>query len=131
MPYNCGKPSGFQHGWHISSDPGAFEGSLQLRTPTIYDDEKAGFECFGTYQAGVMTFRYKVSSEPNFDFLRFYVDGVERAKFSGTAVPGWALFSVPVTAGPHSFRWTYEKDASGSVGADAAWIDAVTLPAVQ
>ncbi|QJR12852.1 hypothetical protein DSM104443_03946 [Usitatibacter rugosus] len=124
-------PAGATTGWHVSNDSGAFEGVYQMRTDTVYDGESAGIEVTGTYQAGTASFRYKVSSELNFDYLRFFVDGVEQAKFSGTTVTGWTLFSVPVPAGLHTFRWLYAKDVNGSIGSDAAWIDAVTLPALQ
>jgi hypothetical protein len=70
-----------------------------------------------------------VSSEANFDFMRFYVDGVMVGEWSGTINANtWQLFSVPVAAGTRTFRWSYEKDASGTIGQDAAWIDAVVLP---
>jgi len=82
----------------------------------------------GTFAAGNVSFRVKVSTEPSFDVLSFYVDGVEKGSWSGTSVAGWQLFSTPVTAGSHTLRWSYEKDVSASMGQDAAWIDAVTLP---
>jgi len=51
-------------------------------------------------------------------------------EWSGAANPAWQAFTTPITAGTHTLRWSYEKDASASVGADAAWIDALSLPAV-
>ena len=50
------------------------------------------------------------------------------ATWSGTTNTGWQLFSYPLLAGPHTLKWAYEKDASASLGQDAAWIDGVTLP---
>jgi hypothetical protein len=35
---------------------------------------------------------------------------------------------VPITAGVHTLTWSYEKDEGATGGADAAWIDAVSLP---
>ncbi len=38
----------------------------------------------------------------------------------------WTLVSVPVPAGVHTLRWSYEKDENTSTGSDCAWIDLVT-----
>ena len=75
---------------------------------------------------GTLTFWWKVSSEANFDFLRFTMDGMET-----TAAPaisgevGWVEMTVPVPAGSHTLRWTYEKDFSGAAGSDAGFLDEV------
>ena len=74
-------------------------------------------------QPGVVRFWYKVSSEVNYDYLRFYVDNVLQGGWSGT-VP-WAQASYNVGAGQHVFRWTYSKDVSLASGSDKAWIDEV------
>ena len=42
----------------------------------------------------------------------------------------WQVGPVPITAGVHTLRWSYEKDATATVGQDAAWIDAVVTPAM-
>jgi len=115
-------------GWHVSNDAGAYEGVFSLRSDPIGDGETAQVEVTRDFAAGAITFRVKVSSEPGFDALRFYIDGVMKGTWSGTAVAGWQLFSVPITAGIHTLRWSYEKDASASMGQDAAWIDAVAMP---
>jgi len=128
MPGDFVIPSSATKGWHVSGDSGAYEGLLSLRSDSIDDGEVAALEVTRAFGAGSMTFRLKVSSEPNFDKLRFFVDGVERGAWSGTSVAGWQLFSTPITAGVHTLRWSYEKDGSASIGADAAWIDALTLP---
>jgi len=71
---------------------------------------------------------YATAKEAGFDFLRFYVDGVPVASWSGTTNTGWQLYTYTLPAGAHTLKWAYEKDASASLGQDAAWIDAVTLP---
>ncbi|HRY83320.1 MAG TPA: S8 family serine peptidase, partial [Candidatus Cloacimonadota bacterium] len=71
--------------------------------------------------AGNISFYYKVSSEGNYDYLRFYIDGVQQAQWSGEA--GWASASYPVTAGSRTFSWTYSKDSSVDGGSDFAWLD--------
>jgi len=115
-------------GWHVSNEAGSYEGVLTLRSDPIDDGQSAALEVTRELATGVITFRVRVSSEPGFDKLRFLLDGVEKGAWSGTSVAGWQLVSIPVTAGSHTLRWSYEKDASAAIGQDGAWIDAVTLP---
>lgn len=76
--------------------------------------------------SGDGSFSLKVSSEENWDFLEFYVDGVLRDSWSGEQ--DWVSYSFPLTAGNHTLEWRYVKDVEGSVGLDAAFIDSVDLP---
>ncbi len=77
--------------------------------------------------AGAITFYRKVSSESGYDYLKFYIDGVEQDSWSGEQ--DWAEASFPVDGGMRTFAWTYSKDGSGSSGDDAAWIDDIVFPA--
>lgn len=128
MPADWTIPSGAAAGWLVSAEAGAYEGAYSLRSEAVSDGEAAQLEVAGTFAAGTVRFRVRVSSEAGFDFLRFYVDGVQAGEWSGTAVSGWQSFSVPLAAGAHTLRWSYEKDASASLGVDAAWIDDVVMP---
>ena len=40
----------------------------------------------------------------------------------------WGQVSYPVTAGIHTFKWTYYKDGSVSSGSDCAWVDYIIFP---
>ncbi|MEO0017907.1 MAG: hypothetical protein RLZZ522_1190, partial [Verrucomicrobiota bacterium] len=78
--------------------------------------------------AGSLSFWWKVSSEGGYDFLRFYLDGVEQAGI--TAISGevdWQQKTLAVPAGNHTLRWTYSKDVSNNVGLDTAWLDQVVF----
>jgi hypothetical protein len=77
-------------------------------------------------QGGDITFYYKVSSEDNYDYLRFYIDGVQQREWSGEV--DWTEASFPVTEGSRTFSWRYEKDGSVSDGDDRAWLDYVVFP---
>jgi len=117
-------------GWYVSGEPGAFEGTQMLRSELVLDGESAQVSVSGNFAGGgTVTFRVKVSSEPGFDFLRFYVDGNKVGEWTGTAIASWQSFSAALSAGSHTLTWSYEKDGSASFGADAAWLDGVTLPA--
>lgn len=76
--------------------------------------------------AGNISFWRKVSSEQNYDWLRFSINGTEMATWSGTQ--DWAQFSYPVEPGTRTFKWAYTKDNSVSSGSDCAWIDDIVFP---
>lgn len=76
--------------------------------------------------SGDITFYRKVSSEPDFDYLEFYIDGARKDRWSGTN--DWEQVSYSVTAGTRTFEWTYSKDGSISTGSDTAWIDDIVFP---
>ena len=76
-----------------------------------------------------LSFMKKVSSESNYDFLRFYIDQVEVDSWSGEV--DWSLNSYPIDTGLHSFKWIYEKDFSVSSGLDAGWLDEIIFPVAQ
>lgn len=116
----------------MATDAGAAEGFHTLKTDTVFDGESANVEIPArNYAAGNVTFKYRVSSEAGFDFLRFYVDGVKLGEWSGVAnETTWATATFALTAGNHVLRWAFEKDNSVSIGLDSAWLDSVTLPAV-
>ena len=71
----------------------------------------------------------KVSSESNYDYLRFYIDDEEMDAWSGDI--DWSEEIFPVTVGYHTFKWEYSKDSSMDSGSDCAWIDYITFPATQ
>lgn len=76
-----------------------------------------------------ISFYAKVSSEQGYDFLKFFIDGVETGTWSGEM--GWTREAYPVTSGSHTFRWSYIKDYSVSSGSDCAWTDYILFPPIQ
>ena len=78
---------------------------------------------------GDISFFKFVSSEYNFDFLKFKINGTKLDEWSGIDT-GWSFVSFPVSAGLNTFKWEYDKDASQFDGLDGAWIDYIVFPAV-
>lgn len=73
---------------------------------------------------GTLTYYWAVSSEANFDFLNFYINGVRQAgRISGSV--GFQQQSWTIPAGTHVLKWSYTKDSSTAVGADAGYLDTV------
>ena len=73
-----------------------------------------------------VSFWAKTSSEPEYDRLLFYVDGVLRMDYWGET--RWKRYAYRLPAGHHSLRWRYLKDDTHSQGLDCAWLDDVSLP---
>ena len=74
---------------------------------------------------GNIGFVKKVSSEIGYDYLRFFIDGVQQAQWSGNS--NWSYVQYPVTAGSHIFKWSYVKDQGVVSGSDCAWIDNISF----
>jgi hypothetical protein len=77
----------------------------------------------------LLDFYWKVSSEKDFDYFTFSINGGVRDSISGEV--DWAYRSIELGPGSHRIRWEYSKDESAGIGADAAWLDEVVVyPAV-
>lgn len=77
---------------------------------------------------GLLSFFWQVSSEANFDFLEFYLDGTLQQRISGEV--NWYQESVEVAGeGAHTLRWVYTKDPSVTSGDDMGWVDLVSYGA--
>lgn len=156
FPASCALPSGWtvpgtaNAAWSSATDRKR-TGTCSLKSnfmldaaqPGAANANKAQVAVSGTYLAGNVSFYYNVSSETGYDCLRFLVDSAEQAQMGNCNGPGgnggfgasgnistWTLVTIPVTAGAHTFTWSYEKDEQVTSGSDAAWIDDVVLPPV-
>ncbi|MDL2262794.1 T9SS type A sorting domain-containing protein, partial [Bacteroidales bacterium OttesenSCG-928-I21] len=112
--------------WYIVDDM-SFDGSYSLRSGNISDGETSTIETniFVLIDAPI-SFAYKISSESNYDFLKFYVDGEVVKSFSGDFP--WYQTSYILTAGMHNVKWEYSKDNSVARYSDAAWLDKIVFP---
>ncbi|MCW5553736.1 MAG: carboxypeptidase regulatory-like domain-containing protein [Verrucomicrobiae bacterium] len=111
--------------WVVQSGTVA-SGGYAAASGTITHNQCSGMKVTLDCQAGEVSFAYAVSSEVGFDFLRFYIDGVQQTTWSGSV--GWTNVSYPVTAGAHTFEWRYTKDGSVSSGNDKVWVDDIVFP---
>ena len=70
---------------------------------------------------GQISFFSKISSETNYDYGRFYIDGVEQGSYSGNG--SWGERTFAITAGVHTFKWAYTKDNSVNRNDDCFYVD--------
>jgi len=93
------------------------------------DGQMAGIEWTVT-GSGVLAFDWKVSSEAEWDWLRFYEVGCAVTNRISGSTGGWSRVYATIHGAPdavHTFRWEYEKDPYGDyVGSDCGWIDAAS-----
>lgn len=114
--------------WTIDSSQ-AHGGAYSLRSGAIGDNQTTVLEfSVDAAMQDSVSFYVLVSTENNYDFFKFYLDGSEKVSLSGTGNTSWRKFSYPVSAGEHSVKFEYSKDYSSSSGSDAVWIDDVSLP---
>ncbi len=72
---------------------------------------------------GTIKFAWKVSSQTNSDSFLFLRGATELARISGEV--DWQQQTFAIPAGAHTLRWQYVKDAAGSAGSDAGFLDHV------
>ena len=112
--------------WTISAS-NVYEGVYSGGSGDISDGQTSELSVtFENMEAGDVVFARRVWSESNYDYLRFYIDGIEQNKWSGN-IP-WGVVSFPVDSGGHIFKWSYTKDGSISSGLDAGFIDLISFP---
>lgn len=115
--------------WFVTSSD-QYEGTYSATSGNISDNDSSTLYInVDVLSAGTISFMYKVSSEPGYDYLKFSIDGNVQGSWAGSV--GWAEASYAVTAGNHTFTWTYDKDVSQSNGSDCGWIDNIVFPPID
>lgn len=112
--------------WTTSA--GSYNGSTAAKSAAISNNGSTNMSItIDVNQPGEISFWKKVSSELNYDFLKFYINGTLKNQWSGTS-DNWSQVTYPVQAGTNVFRWEYMKDAGTASGSDCAWIDDISFP---
>jgi hypothetical protein len=116
-------------GWTVGVWGGLFTGGSAAMSPPIPDSSSASLDTTIVGPAEIR-FGWTIAAASG-DFLRFYLDGQLHSQIEGEL--GFALPQVAaaVGAGVHNLRWSYEKDASGSAGVDAGWVDNVRVTPLE
>jgi hypothetical protein len=101
-----------------------YDGTDALQSPPLAEGESSSFETDVVGPATV-TFQWRVSSEKNFDWLRFALDDTVVHEISGDQ--DWAQIEYEVPEGAHRLKWAYSKDYSFDENLDAAWVDSILI----
>lgn len=113
--------------WQIVSD-NVYEGSFSAKSGNIGNSATTTLSiAYAVMNDDVISFYRKVSTENNYDYLKFYIDDDMVEQWAGDM--DWEKITVPVTAGEHTFSWTYYKDTGTTGGEDCVWIDYIEFPA--
>ncbi len=112
--------------WIITSGT-AWEGIFSARSGVIpnYGESKLTLRVNLPHPDSIR-FMYKVSSEENWDFLKFKLNGNQVLSKSGEI--DWTECKVVIKEGFNELEWSYSKDQSGFKGADCAWLDYIIFP---
>jgi len=127
--FEMGMPAGFTQtgnaAWSTQTST-VYAGTSAARSGAIGNSQSTGMQITLSFEAaGQVSFWHRVSSESGYDYLRFYIDGVQQSQWSGST--SWAQASYPVSAGSHTFEWRYSKDGSFISGSDTAWVDEIVV----
>ena len=110
--------------WIVTSQQ-RHTGTYSAKAGSITDSQSTTLNLTLDCVSGYISFYRKVSSESDFDYLKFYIDGVQKGAWSGE--DDWSEVSFPIDEGMRTFEWTYSKDGSVSEGEDTAWIDDIAF----
>ncbi len=103
-------------------------GTYSAKAGTITHNQSTYLEITLTGEAGYVGYFWRGYTEQGHDFCRFSIDGMVRHEFSGSQYWDYGPWSYLVSAGTHTYRWEYIKDAGGSYSGDAVWLDDIIFP---
>lgn len=102
----------------------AYSGGDCATSGTITHNQTSSFSTTVSCVSQI-SFRWNVSSEANYDYLRFYINGVQQSAISGT--PGWAYVTYALDPNiDNTVEWRYTKDGSVSSNLDRGFVDQVS-----
>jgi len=112
--------------WYMTTGQ-VSDGLYSLCSGNISHNDTSTLIChFTALREGNVSFNFKTSTENNYDWFYFYIDGVMQSRWSG--LHDWDFYSAPVLAGEHTLTWKYIKDYSVDGNSDKVWIDNVCFP---
>lgn len=110
--------------WTVVDDG---NGGFCAKTATIGDDQTTTIIANKTFSTGAsVKFDRKISTEADFDYFEFFIDGEMKCRWSGEV--GWATspyYAIP--EGEHAVKWSFVKDGGATGGSDCSWIDNVSF----
>jgi len=115
-------------GGNWTAAAGSYNNSTAAKSATITHNQTTSMSVtLDCPEAGSISFWKKVSSEQNYDYLKFYINNTLKNQWSGTN-DVWSQVSYSTNPGTNTFKWEYVKDSMVSSGDDCARIDDVIFP---
>jgi hypothetical protein len=119
--------------WSVTNVVGQYNSGSQASrsgpaAPTLLIANTTNFLEYTTValvSGGRIQFDFRLSSELNGDFFRFFIDGVQQNQWSGAIL--YNTVSYTLTAGTHVLRWEYAKNGSVNDAIDRVFIDNVIV----
>ncbi|HPE87293.1 MAG: C25 family cysteine peptidase [Bacteroidales bacterium] len=114
--------------WNVVTD-NVYDGTYAARSGAINNNQLSimQIENYDVAQNDSIAFMVKISSEPGYDYLYFYMGDLQLGEWEGEK--DWQRVAFAIPAGVHTFRWLYKKDQYVAGGNDCAWVDFIELPA--
>jgi carboxypeptidase T len=124
----------YESSWNLSGnsnwvidDVNVYSGNYSARSGMIYDNQTSSLSISLFVQDdNEISFYQKISSETDYDYLRFYIDAELQDSWSGNG--NWEFETFNVESGFHTFKWEYYKDGGVSSFQDCVWIDEIQFP---
>jgi hypothetical protein len=114
--------------WVISAT--SYEGMYSAKSGEIGNNQSSTLEIsFENIMPSELRFFRKISSEEDYDFLYFHINGELQNEWSGES--DWTEMIYILNAGDYTFTWSYDKDGSVTGGEDCAWIDFIIFPIAE
>jgi len=103
-------------------------GGTAMRSGNIGDNQNTALLAYFT-GPDTLSFRWKASTEQDFDLLKLYINDVLIDAISGNQ--DWQQRNIALSAGEHRVVWVYEKDSTVSEFQDTVWLDSINTPFVN
>lgn len=100
-------------------------GGTAMRNGNIDDNKGSAILSYFTGPT-TLGFRWKASTEQDFDLLKLYVDNRLIDSISGNK--DWLQRNIALGAGEHRVVWVYKKDSPVSSLSDTVWLDSINTP---
>jgi hypothetical protein len=94
-----------------------------VQSGAIIEGQQSSLQTTNVIGPGSLDFWWKVSCQPAFDSLSFYLDNVKVVGISGNV--DWQQQTIAVPAGSHTLAWIYEQNGSVPSGQDCGWLDQI------
>jgi len=107
----------------LSGDANWSEDNATFTSGDITDFQSSCIELNSTTNTSI-SFDWDVSSESNYDFLRFYINDVEKTNISGSVATTSLSYSLSEN---DILKWCYTKDGSAFSGTDSGSLSNIRL----